>query len=64
MGFVTAPCLFLPAAWKAKRRDDEIVAEREFTYKAAMQGSKSPHLGSTSLKIGTQGYLWDGGKVV
>ena len=59
---VSMPDSFLPAAGKAKHRDDEIAAEREFNHKAAMRGSKSMSLKSTFPKIGTQGYLWDGGQ--
>ena len=42
----------------------KIAAEREFIHKAAIQESKSRSLKFTFPKIGTQGYLWDGSKVV
>ena len=54
--------LFLPGPQKAKHRDVEIASEREFTHKAAMQGSESMSLKFNSLKIGTQGYLWGRGQ--
>ena len=61
---VTKLGLFLPTTQKAKHQDDETAAEKEFIHKVAMQGSKSTSLKFTSPKIGTQGYLWDRGKVV
>ena len=61
---ITVPGLFLPDTQKAKHQDDEIAAEIEFNHKAAMQGSESMNLKSASLKIGTRGYLRDGGKVI
>ena len=34
---VTTPSSFLPAAWKAKHRDDKTAAERGFTHKAVCE---------------------------
>ena len=60
----TEPGLFLPVTRKGKPWDDEMAAQRQFNHKAAKWGNRRMSLKSASPKMGTQGYLGVGGKVV
>ena len=59
---VTEAGLSLPIAQKPNHPNDKLAAERGFNHKAAKWGGRRTSLKSASLKMGTQGYLWDWGQ--